>query len=201
MVSKSNVDGDLVRIGSFHYMKDSVAHSLYRNGKVLARRDKDGSDAGKEGMDLEARSMPVRDARRCELTSRRTLDQNGFEMLAHPLEAMDLDFLNNEQFNAVTETEGSLLILYVACSGKTRVLTYRIAHLIKQGIDPFSILALTFTNKAAKEMKTRIEGLAGTEARSLWMGNFNCILDRILITEGEKIGYPPIFVIFIIPPR
>ena len=57
MVSKSGEEGDFVRIGSFYYMKNSVAHSLYRNGKVLARRDKDGNDAGKEGMDLEARSM------------------------------------------------------------------------------------------------------------------------------------------------
>ena len=97
MVSKSNADENVVSIGSFQYLKNSVAHSLYRNGKVLARRDKDGSDAGKEGMDFEAQSMEVRDARRCELTSRRTLDQNGFEMLAHPHAVTDFDFLNNEQ--------------------------------------------------------------------------------------------------------
>ncbi|MEE2693848.1 MAG: CmcJ/NvfI family oxidoreductase [Pseudomonadota bacterium] len=96
MVFKSNADGDLVRLGSFHYLKDSVAHSLYRNGKVLARRDKDGNDAGKEGMDLEARSMQVHDARCCELTSRRTLDRNGFELLGDPLAATNRDFLNNE---------------------------------------------------------------------------------------------------------
>ncbi|SVE63600.1 uncharacterized protein METZ01_LOCUS516454, partial [marine metagenome] len=97
MVSKSKADENLVCIGSFQYLKNSVAHSLYRNGKVLARRDKDGSDAGKEGMDFEAQSMEGRDARRCELTSRRTLDQNGFEMLAYPHAVTDFDFLNNEQ--------------------------------------------------------------------------------------------------------
>ena len=97
MVSKTTEEGNSVRTGSFQYLKDSVAHSLYRNGMVLARRDKDGSDAGKEGIDLEARSMEVRDARRCELTARRRLCQNGFEMLAHPLGTMGFDFLNNEQ--------------------------------------------------------------------------------------------------------
>jgi len=96
MVSESTLGGDFMRIGSFHYLKDSVAHSLFRNGKVLARRDKDGSDAGKEGMDLEPRGMGVRDARRHELASPLTLDQNGFEMRAHHLAATDLDFLNNE---------------------------------------------------------------------------------------------------------
>ena len=95
MVSKSGEEGDSVRTGSFHYMKHSVAHSLYRNGKVLARRDRDGSDAGKEGMDLEARNMRVQDARRCDPKFRQTLDQNGFEMLGHPLAGKELDFLNN----------------------------------------------------------------------------------------------------------
>ena len=107
-----------------------------------------------------------------------------------------LEDLNSSQKEAVLHPKGPCLIIAGAGSGKTRVLTYRIAHLIKQGIDPFSILALTFTNKAAKEMKNRIEGIVGTEARSLWMGTFHSIFARILRTEGYKIGYPPNFVIY-----
>ena len=140
MGSKSNVDGDLMRIGSFQYLKDSVAHSLYRNGKVLARRDKDGSDAGKEGMDLEARSMRVRDARRCELTSRRTLDQNGFEMLAHPLAAMDLDFLNNEH---VVRT------YYPQCAELVREVT---------GANLVTAFDHNIRSAAGKQSKRRIQG-------------------------------------------
>ena len=107
-----------------------------------------------------------------------------------------LEDLNSSQKEAVLHPKGPCLVIAGAGSGKTRVLTYRIAHLIKQGIDPFSILALTFTNKAAKEMKNRIEGMVGTEARSLWMGTFHSIFARILRTEGYKIGYPPNFVIY-----
>lgn len=107
-----------------------------------------------------------------------------------------LENLNSSQKEAVLHPKGPCLVIAGAGSGKTRVLTYRIAHLIKQGIDPFSILALTFTNKAAKEMKNRIEGIVGTEARSLWMGTFHSIFARILRTEGYKIGYPPNFVIY-----
>ena len=107
-----------------------------------------------------------------------------------------LEDLNTSQKEAVLHPKGPCLVIAGAGSGKTRVLTYRIAHLIKQGIDPFSILALTFTNKAAKEMKNRIEGIVGTEARSLWMGTFHSIFARILRTEGYKIGYPPNFVIY-----
>ena len=107
-----------------------------------------------------------------------------------------LEDLNSSQKEAVLHPKGPCLVIAGAGSGKTRVLTYRIAHLIKQGIDPFSILALTFTNKAAKEMKNRIEGIVGTEARSLWMGTFHSIFARILRTEGYKIGYPPNFVIY-----
>ena len=99
-----------------------------------------------------------------------------------------LEDLNSSQKEAVLHPKGPCLVIAGAGSGKTRVLTYRIAHLIKQGIDPFSILALTFTNKAAKEMKNRIEGIVGTEARSLWMGTFHSIFARILRTEGYKIG-------------
>ena len=107
-----------------------------------------------------------------------------------------LDNLNPNQKEAVIHDNGPCLVIAGAGSGKTRVLTYRIAHLIKKGTDPYSILALTFTNKAAKEMKDRIEKIVGTEARSLWMGTFHSIFARILRTEGYKIGYPPNFVIY-----
>ena len=107
-----------------------------------------------------------------------------------------LEDLNSSQKEAVLHPKGPCLVIAGAGSGKTRVLTYRIAHLIKEGVDPFSILALTFTNKAAKEMKNRIEGIVGTDARSLWMGTFHSIFARILRTEGYKIGYPPNFVIY-----
>ena len=107
-----------------------------------------------------------------------------------------LEDLNPSQKEAVLHSKGPCLVIAGAGSGKTRVLTYRIAHLIKEGIDPFSILALTFTNKAAKEMKNRIEGIVGTDARSLWMGTFHSIFARILRSEGYKIGYPPNFVIY-----
>ena len=105
--------------------------------------------------------------------------------------------LNSFQKVAVTHTEGPCLVIAGAGSGKTRVLTYRIAHLIKKHkIDPFSILALTFTNKAANEMKNRIESIVGTDARSLWMGTFHSIFARILRAEGHKIGYPSNYVIY-----
>ena len=107
-----------------------------------------------------------------------------------------LDDLNANQKKAVLHKTGPCLVIAGAGSGKTRVLTYRIAHLIKEGTDPFSILALTFTNKAAKEMKKRIEKIVGTDARSLWMGTFHSIFARILRSEGHKLGYPPNFVIY-----
>ena len=107
-----------------------------------------------------------------------------------------LDNLNSNQKEAVIHDNGPCLVIAGAGSGKTRVLTYRIAHLINKGVDPYSILALTFTNKAAKEMKNRIEKIVGTDARSLWMGTFHSIFARILRTEGYKIGYPPNFVIY-----
>ena len=107
-----------------------------------------------------------------------------------------LDDLNPNQKKAVLHEKGPCLVIAGAGSGKTRVLTYRIAHLIKGGTDPFSILALTFTNKAAKEMKNRIEKIVGPDARSLWMGTFHSIFARILRSEGYKIGYPPNFVIY-----
>ena len=105
--------------------------------------------------------------------------------------------LNSFQKVAVTHTEGPCLVIAGAGSGKTRVLTHRIAHLIKEHkIDPFSILALTFTNKAANEMKNRIESIVGTDARSLWMCTFHSIFARILRAEGHKIGYPSNYVIY-----
>jgi DNA helicase-2/ATP-dependent DNA helicase PcrA len=88
------------------------------------------------------------------------------------------------------------MILAGAGSGKTRVLTFRVAYLIHQGIDPFNILALTFTNKAAKEMRERIEKIIGIEARNLWMGTFHSIFAKILRTEHVKLGYPYNFTIY-----
>jgi len=105
--------------------------------------------------------------------------------------------LNEQQLNAVKAVEGPVMIIAGAGSGKTRVLTYRIAFLIEHGIDPFQILALTFTNKAAREMKERIAKLVGeSEAKNLWMGTFHSIFARILRIESEKIGYPANFSIY-----
>lgn len=108
-----------------------------------------------------------------------------------------LNELNEVQRQAVECTEGPVMIIAGAGSGKTRVLTYRIAHLMKKGVDPFNILALTFTNKAAREMKERIAGIVGaSEARSLWMGTFHSVFARILRYEAEKLGYPSNFTIY-----
>ncbi|KQT25944.1 ATP-dependent DNA helicase [Chryseobacterium sp. Leaf405] len=105
--------------------------------------------------------------------------------------------LNESQFEAVTTLQGPLMVLAGAGSGKTRVLTMRIAHLITNGIDPFNILALTFTNKAAKEMKERIAKVVGqSNARSLWMGTFHSVFARILRSEGHYLGYPSNFTIY-----
>lgn len=107
-----------------------------------------------------------------------------------------LDGLNPQQKEAVLSIEGPNMILAGAGSGKTRVLTFRIAHLLNQGIDSFKILALTFTNKAAKEMRERIEQIIGLEARSLWMGTFHSIFAKILRKEHEKLGFPYNFTIY-----
>ncbi len=105
--------------------------------------------------------------------------------------------LSKSQYDAVVQTEGPALVIAGAGSGKTRVLTYRIAHLLKQGARPSSILALTFTNKAAREMKERIATVVGEKvARYLWMGTFHSIFARILRTEHEVIGYPANFTIY-----
>jgi DNA helicase-2/ATP-dependent DNA helicase PcrA len=107
-----------------------------------------------------------------------------------------LDSLNEAQREAVVNTEGPSMIIAGAGSGKTRVLTYRIAELIRKGVDPFNILSLTFTNKAAKEMRTRIEKVVGSDARNVWMGTFHSVFARILRTEADKIGYPRTFTIY-----
>ena len=108
-----------------------------------------------------------------------------------------LNQLNEVQRSAATHTEGPVMILAGAGSGKTRVLTYRIAYLIDQGVDPFRILALTFTNKAAREMKSRISNLVGeSNAKALWMGTFHSVFAKILRYEAEKIGYPSNFTIY-----
>ena len=107
-----------------------------------------------------------------------------------------LDSLNSVQREAVTCTEGPSLIVAGAGSGKTRVLTYRVAYLLQQGVPAGSILALTFTNKAAREMKERIIKLVGTDARYLWMGTFHHVCGRILRPEAEKLGYTKDFTIY-----
>jgi len=108
-----------------------------------------------------------------------------------------LNELNDKQREAVTHIDGPLMIVAGAGSGKTKVLTTRIAHLMKQGIDAFNILALTFTNKAAAEMKERIEKILGNnEARNLYIGTFHSVFARIMRAEAGKIGYPNNFTIY-----
>ena len=108
-----------------------------------------------------------------------------------------LENLNEEQRKPVLHTEGPLMVIAGAGSGKTRVLTYKIIHLLKKGVSPFNILALTFTNKAAKEMKERISKLTNdNQAKSIWMGTFHSVFARILRSESELIGFPPNFTIY-----
>ncbi len=107
-----------------------------------------------------------------------------------------LDSLNTAQRAAVENTEGPTMVIAGAGSGKTRVLTMRIAHLMHQGVSPFSILALTFTNKAAREMKERIATMTTGDARNLWMGTFHSVFARILRAESEKLGFPSNFTIY-----
>lgn len=105
--------------------------------------------------------------------------------------------LNDAQKVAVTHIDGPAMVIAGAGSGKTRVLTYRIAYLLRKGVDPFNILALTFTNKAAREMKERVTALIGsTEGRNVWMGTFHSIFARILRVEGHFLGYPSNFTIY-----
>ena len=107
-----------------------------------------------------------------------------------------LKSLNEAQRAAVEATDGPVMIIAGAGSGKTRVLTYRIAHIINQGVDSFRILALTFTNKASLEMRDRIGKIVGPEAKNLWMGTFHSVFARILRKEAEKMGYPKNFSIY-----
>ncbi len=107
-----------------------------------------------------------------------------------------LNGLNDVQRQAVTATDGPVLVVAGPGSGKTRVLTYRIAHIIQSGVAPWEILALTFTNKAAREMKDRIAQVVGMRANKVWAGTFHSIFARILRVEAEKIGYPSNFTIY-----
>lgn len=108
-----------------------------------------------------------------------------------------LSQLNEAQREAVKNFEGPVMVIAGAGSGKTRVLTYRIAYMISQGVDPFNILALTFTNKAAREMKERMLRLVGTSsAANVWMGTFHSIFARVLRVEGRHLGYESNFAIY-----
>lgn len=105
--------------------------------------------------------------------------------------------LNDAQRAPVLQKDGAMIVIAGAGSGKTRVLTYRIAYLMSQGVDPFNILSLTFTNKAAREMKHRISKIVGaSEAKNLWMGTFHSIFAKILRMEADKLGYPSNFTIY-----
>lgn len=105
--------------------------------------------------------------------------------------------LNEAQLAPVLQKDGAMIVIAGAGSGKTRVLTFRIAYLMSKGVDPFNILALTFTNKAAREMKNRISKIVGaSEGKNIWMGTFHSIFAKILRFEAEKLGYPSNFTIY-----
>ena len=108
-----------------------------------------------------------------------------------------LSQLNDAQLAPTLQKDGPMIVIAGAGSGKTRVLTFRIAYLMSQGVDPFNILALTFTNKAAREMKNRIATIVGdSEAKNLWMGTFHSVFAKILRFEADRIGYPSNFTIY-----
>jgi len=108
-----------------------------------------------------------------------------------------LQQLNEAQLAPTIQKDGAMIVIAGAGSGKTRVLTYRIAFLMSKGVDPFNILALTFTNKAAREMKKRISTIVGpSEGKNLWMGTFHSIFAKILRMEASKLGYPSNFTIY-----
>ena len=108
-----------------------------------------------------------------------------------------LNQLNEAQLAPVLQQQGAMIVIAGAGSGKTRVLTFRIAYLMSKGVDPFNILALTFTNKAAREMKSRIARIVGgSEAKNLWMGTFHSVFAKILRFEADRLGYPSNFTIY-----
>ena len=108
-----------------------------------------------------------------------------------------LSQLNDSQKLPTIHKNGPIMVIAGAGSGKTRVLTYRIAYLMEMGVDPFSILSLTFTNKAAREMKSRISNIVGeSKSKSLWMGTFHSIFARILRSESDLLGYSSNFTIY-----
>jgi DNA helicase II / ATP-dependent DNA helicase PcrA len=108
-----------------------------------------------------------------------------------------LSQLNEAQLEPTIQKDGPMIIIAGAGSGKTRVLTYRIAYLMSEGVDPFNILSLTFTNKAAREMKERIATIVGpSEAKNLWMGTFHSVFAKILRIEADRLGYPSNFTIY-----
>lgn len=118
-------------------------------------------------------------------------------MASEEVQANYLSELNAPQREGVVNTEGPTMLIAGAGSGKTRVLTYRIAHLIQyHKVDPFNIMALTFTNKAAREMRERIERIVGNEAKNLYMGTFHAVFARILRSEASRLGYPGNFTIY-----
>lgn len=116
--------------------------------------------------------------------------------MAEARQSSYLDELNTVQRQAVEHMDGPVMVIAGPGSGKTRVLTYRIAHLIHQGVAPWKILTLTFTNKAAREMKERIERVVGERARSVWAGTFHSLFARILRVEAEALGFPKNFTIY-----
>jgi DNA helicase-2/ATP-dependent DNA helicase PcrA len=114
----------------------------------------------------------------------------------HGREPLDLDSLNADQLDAVVHRGGPLLVVAGAGSGKTRVLTHRIAHLVHDGVPPTAILAITFTNKAAEEMRHRVAALVGPIAKAIWVSTFHSACVRILRAQAEQIGYPRNFSIY-----
>jgi len=116
--------------------------------------------------------------------------------MSTPKTSQYLDTLNDIQRQAVTTTDGPVLVVAGPGSGKTRVLTFRVAHIIEQGTAPWEILALTFTNKAAREMKERIAQVVGKRANYIWAGTFHSLFARILRVEAQHIGYPSNFTIY-----